>query len=156
MAGHNAKHRKTRPQSWSPGPGPNQPQSRPVTWTDIKHFKPKEFTCNCEGLCDHPNVISPAVVAKLDKIRESIGIPIAITSGTRCERHNRKVGGKPQSAHIPRKGVSYAVDVRCPDSSFRYTFLKAALPMFNRIGIGKDFVHVDDDPEKTRNIVWVY
>jgi hypothetical protein len=96
------------------------------------------------------------VVAKLDKIRDLIGKPISILSGTRCERHNRKFGGKARSAHVPRNGVSYAVDVRCPDSAFRFAFLTAALPIFKRIGIGKDFIHVDDDPELPANVVWLY
>ncbi len=128
----------------------------PTVWDDIKHFKPVEFTCKCEGLCDHPVVISMALVAKLDKIREEIGTPMKINSGTRCERHNKKVGGKQRSAHMPKDQVSHAVDVHCPNSAFRFAFLAMALPMFNRIGIGKSFIHVDDDPELPGNVAWMY
>jgi len=125
-------------------------------WDNIQYFTPKEFTCKCGGFCDHPSVISMNVVAKLDKIRELIGMPITILSGTRCERYNRKFGGKARSSHVPKSGVSYAVDVRCPESAFRFAFLAAALPIFNRIGIGKDFIHVDDDPELPPNVIWLY
>ena len=125
-------------------------------WDQIKYFTPKEFTCKCQGFCDHPSVISMDVVTKLDNIRELIGKPITIVSATRCERYNRKFGGKARSSHVPRDGVSHAADVACLDSAFRFAFLTAAIPMFNRIGIGKDFIHVDDDPELPRNVVWRY
>ncbi len=127
-----------------------------TTWSDIKHFAPREFTCKCNGLCDHSVAISIATVAKLDKIRDLIGLPVTILSGTRCARHNNKVGGKTQSGHLVKNGESHAADVLCSDSGFRFAFLAAALPVFNRIGIGKDFIHVDDDPELPENTVWVY
>ena len=125
-------------------------------WRNIKHFKPVEFTCKCEQLCDHAVVISMSLVKKLDKVRDLIGMPIKINSGTRCEKHNQRVGGKIRSAHTPKQGVSHAVDVHCPNSAFRYAFLAAAMPMFSRIGIGKDFIHVDDDPDLPPNVIWVY
>jgi hypothetical protein len=125
-------------------------------WKEIKHFIPREFTCACNGLCDHPNVISIGLVKKLDSIRHRIGMPVTIVSGTRCERHNRKVGGAPRSAHLAKDGVSYAADIHCPDSAFRFAFLSQALSLFNRIGIGKNVIHVDDDPELPANCMWVY
>lgn len=125
-------------------------------WGQIKHFTPRDFTCKCNGFCDHYDVISEELVAKLDKICELTGIPITILSGTRCERHNRKVGGRTLSAHIPKDQVSHGVDIRCPDPGFRFAFLAAALPMFNRIGIGRDFIHIDDDPDLPANQIWVY
>ncbi len=134
----------------------SMPVSKPSHWDSIRHFKPREFTCSCDGLCDHPDVISPEFVAKLDEIRERIGLPVTVTSGTRCERHNRKVGGKPHSAHLPKNGVSHAADIKCSDSAYRFAFLSAALPLFKRIGVGKEFIHVDDDPELPSEVVWVY
>lgn len=125
-------------------------------WSEIKHFSPREFTCACKGYCDHPVVVSLDLVRKLDSIRDRIGRHITIVSGTRCERHNRKVGAGPRSSHTPKQGVSHAADVHCPDSSFRFAFLEAALPLFNRIGVGKDFIHVDDDPDLPSRVLWVY
>ena len=156
MGGSKAKFRKQKRENASKSDSIEPSRTQAITWDDIKHFTPREFTCKCEGLCDHPVVISLDLVAKLDSIRESIGRPIGITSGTRCERHNQRVGGKQRSAHIPKNGVSHAVDIHCPDSSFRYAFLKSALPLFNRIGIAKDFIHVDNDPELPGKVIWVY
>jgi hypothetical protein len=34
--------------------------------------------------------------------------------------------------------------------------LKQAFSLFNRMGVGKDFIHVDDDPELPPNLIWVY
>jgi hypothetical protein len=130
-------------------------QSTRPAWDDFKHFTPRDFACQCAGLCDHPIVISLETVAKLDKIRDVIGLPIRVLSGTRCERYNTRVSGKSRSAHVPKNGVSHAAHVSCPDSSFRYAFLAAALPLFNRIGIEKDFFHVDDDPELPAKVVWI-
>jgi hypothetical protein len=125
-------------------------------WKEIKHFTPREFTCKCHGFCDHPSAISIELVEKLDTIRHRIAMPVTIVSGTRCERQNRLMGGDPHSAHLAKSGVSHAVDIRCPDSAFRFAFLNQAFPLFNRIGIGKYVIHVDDDPELPPNVVWVY
>lgn len=156
MAWPKGKERRPRGEveetAGTPDGAPNALQG----WDGVNNFVPREFTCRCEGLCDHPVVVSLDLVAKLDKIRDLMGMPVTIVSGTRCERYNRKVGGRPLSAHIPRDGTSHAADVRCPDNAFRFAFLAAALPIFNRIGIGKDFIHVDDDPNLPANVVWVY
>ncbi len=140
----------------TPAEGGSEKSQKPTTWSDIRHFTPREFTCKCNGLCDHSVAMSVGTVAKLDKIRDLIGLPITILSGIRCARHNNKVGGKAQSGHLVKNGESHAADVLCSDPNFRYAFLAAALPVFNRIGIGKDFIHVDDDPELPENTAWVY
>ena len=36
----------------------------------------------------------------LDPIREKFGKPITVTSGYRCEKLNKLVGGKPNSQHL--------------------------------------------------------
>ena len=120
-----------------------------------QNFTPRDFTCQCAGLCDPSGRdLTRETVAKLDQICDVIGLPIKVLSGTRCERYNTRVSGKgrrppPEGWIQPRRALS------CPDSSFRFAFLAAALPVFNRIGIGKDFIHVDDDPELPPKAVWI-
>ena len=76
-----------------------------------------------------------------------------ITSGYRCEEHNREVGGKETSSHP--KGL--AADIKCDGSSYRFILVGALLKAgFKRIGIGKDFIHADIDPDKTQNLIWEY
>ncbi len=144
-------------------PSPKKPEASAVDaaqqssagWAGIKYFKPRDFTCRCEGLCGHPDVISRELVAKLDKIQDLIGMPVIVLSGTRCEKFGRKSGGRERSAHTVKSGVSHAADIRCLDAAFRSAFLTAALPLFNRVGIGKESIHVDDDPELAPNAVWL-
>lgn len=125
-------------------------------WENIRYFTPREFTCSCDGMCDHPTAISMDLVKELDEIREAVGMPIKITSGTRCARHNRKVGGAPKSAHVPVNGVSHAADIACPNSLFRYLFLTHAFGRFRRIGIAEGFIHVDNDPNLPQDVAWTY
>ncbi|MDR1975579.1 MAG: peptidase M15 [Campylobacteraceae bacterium] len=103
-----------------------------------KHFNASEFTCRCGcGL----NNISLLLVEKLERARVACGCKFIITSGCRCEKHNTKVGGVENSAHL--KG--YAVDIALPQID-RVVIILALRKEFNRIGIGKTFIHVDIDP----------
>ena len=63
-----------------------------------------EINCKCGcGL-----IPQKAMLEKFDQIREAYGKPIAITSGARCEKHNKKIGGSKNSNHV--KGL--AIDIR--------------------------------------------
>lgn len=154
MASNKGKHKLPSPKKLEASVIDAAQQSS-VGWAGIRYFNPRDFTCRCEGLCGHPDVISRELVAKLDKIQDLIGIPVIVLSGTRCEKFNRKSGGRERSAHTVKSGVSHAADIRCPDATFRFAFLNAALPLFNRVGIGKESIHVDDDPELPSNAVWL-
>ena len=89
----------------------------------------------------------------LDRARELAGIPFVITSAYRTPEKNKEVGGSVNSSHL--KGL--AVDIRVRSSSERYTILNALICVgFNRIGIGQNFIHVDQDLEKVSNVIWTY
>lgn len=94
-----------------------------------------------------------AFLDKLDKARGSSGIAFKINSGYRTPKHNKKVGGKEKSSHL----LGRAADIHVEDSRSRWLILKALLEVgFNRIGVGSNFIHVDDDPSKDKNVIWVY
>jgi len=119
----------------------------------MKHFKDWEFQCFC-GLCGK-NIknMDGNFLEVLDKVREQAGIPFKITSSIRCATHNKRVGGSPFSAH--KKGL--AVDIACDSGVDRFKIIKAACCYnLNRIGIGKDFVHLDADGSKEQNVIWIY
>lgn len=75
-------------------------------WDDIKHFKKSEFTCKCGcGL----NNIQLGVVKIADEVREHFGSPAIVTSGTRCEKHNKEVGGVINSRHLQGNAIDMYV-----------------------------------------------
>lgn len=92
-------------------------------------------------------------LAKLETAREYAAIPFKITSGYRTEGHNTKVGGVKDSAHT--KG--YAADIACSSGRERCIIIKALLDAgFNRIGVANTFIHVDNDPSKSSDVIWTY
>lgn len=89
----------------------------------------------------------------LDHARELAGIPFVITSAYRTVENELSNGRDGTSSHT--KGL--AVDIRVRSSSERYTILNALICVgFNRIGIGQNFIHVDQDPDKVSNVIWTY
>ena len=90
---------------------------------------------------------------KLTKARELAAIGFKITSGYRTPEHNEKVGGVPNSSHT----LGHAVDIYAPTSRQKYIIINALLQAgFNRIGVAKNFIHVDDCPSKNEDVVWTY
>jgi len=67
--------------------------------------------------------------------------------------YNEKIGSKPTSSHT--KGV--AVDISVSTSYERFKILEALIYAgFNRIGIGSDFIHIDNDAKKAQEVCWDY
>ncbi len=94
-----------------------------------------------------------AFLNRLSKARELAAIGFKITSGYRSPAHNTKVGGVPSSSHT----VGRAVDIYAPTSTQKYLIINALLQAgFNRIGVAKNFIHVDDDPSKSEDVIWTY
>lgn len=85
------------------------PTPAPTHYT-CKYFKDSEFTCKCGcGL----NLQKDSIKRIADEIREHFGRPAIISSGTRCAKHNREVGGVAGSYHT--KGT--AIDIIIPGVS---------------------------------------
>lgn len=81
-------------------------QSIPATatgtwWDDIRYFARAEFACKCGKYCDgFPAEPDEKLVRTLDAIRAKLGVPVTISSGIRCTRHNANVGGVSNSQHL--------------------------------------------------------
>lgn len=126
----------------------SMPKSNFINWKDIKHFSKSEFECPC---CSKV-VVSRKLVFMLDVARSLAGVPFNISSGYRCKKHNKQVGGVKNSAHL----TGLAVDIEVSDNVSRLKILRALVIVgFNRIGISKGFIHVDVDKTKPNNI-WLY
>ena len=115
-------------------------------WTS-KYFKQSEFACKCG--CGF-NAINPELVKKLDYLRETLGMPLVVNSGCRCEEYNKKVGGKSDSAHTRGN----ASDIQINGGTMRYAFLLLALKTFKRVGVYATFCHVDIDDTLPQMVVW--
>lgn len=70
-----------------------------------KHFKDSEFNCPCCGL----NLEKNGIKRIADEIREHFGKPAIITSGTRCVKHNKEVGGVAGSYHTTGNAIDIVV-----------------------------------------------
>jgi hypothetical protein len=90
---------------------------------------------------------------RLDSAREAANVPFVITSGARCAEHNKKTGSRPSSSHVKL----VAADISAPTPYMRFQILYGLLDAgFKRIGVGLDFIHVDEDLEKPQELVWLY
>lgn len=122
----------------------------------LKYFKLKEFDSP-----DQPGsgeMMEEDFLEALDVARDIAGFPFIITSGFRSVQHNRELikrgyAASPKSSHL----LGWAADVAVPSSRKRFIMVEAFLDAgFNRIGIGDDYIHVDMDPNKQPNVLWVY
>ena len=105
-----------------------------------KYFKEVEYKMDVDFLI------------KLDKAREFAKVPFVINSAYRSPEHPESIKN-PTSSHI--KGL--AVDIKATDSRTRYKVLNALIHVgFNRIGIADTFIHVDDDKDKSQQVIWTY
>jgi zinc D-Ala-D-Ala carboxypeptidase len=97
----------------------------------------------------------PSFLLNLERAREISGVPFVINSGYRTKEHNKKVGGVENSSHT--KIPCQACDIKVTNNQNRYKILKALIHcQFNRIGIAKNFIHVDMDAEKSPLTIWTY
>ena len=115
----------------------------------MNNFSIDEFKCPCCGQVE----MQDSFLKLIDIARTTAGVPFVITSGYRCEKHNKDVGGKTDSAHT--KG--YAADIKCVDSSSRFKIINALIKVgFKRIGIADSFIHCDNDPSLPQEVIWKY
>lgn len=97
----------------------NSIYSKNLNWDNIKHFSKSEFTCKCGcGL----NNINLNLVNVLEKIREHFGEnPVNITSGCRCSKHNKAVGGVQGSRHVLGKAADIYIKGVSANTLLSYT-----------------------------------
>lgn len=117
---------------------------------EYEFFKLTEFTCKCG--CGFNNM-QHKFLQMLDHARKIAGVPFKITSGCRCEKHNKHEGGKTTSSHL--KGL--AADIYVKNANHRFRITKALINAgFTRIGVATTLIHVDCDSSKIGNVMWKY
>lgn len=72
-----------------------------------KNFYREEFKCKCGcGLM----AINPAIVQRLQVIRDIVDLPIMILSGYRCSKHNLEVDGAKYSQHMMGNAIDFRIE----------------------------------------------
>lgn len=119
--------------------------------TGLKYFSQSDFD-KCNPSCKLEEM-DEKFMKKLDIARQIAKIPIIPTSGFRSEEWEHEQGRDGTSSHT--KGL--AIDLKAEDSPTRYKLINSLLSVgLNRIGIGKNFIHVDMDKNKPSNVIWHY
>jgi uncharacterized protein YcbK (DUF882 family) len=120
----------------------------------LKHFLLSEFDSPDEK--GSGSKMNEDFLKKLDAARTIANVPFKINSGFRTAAKNKAEGGKPDSAHL----TGNAADIDLPNtggSRLRFVVVAALIQAgFNRIGIANGFIHVDNDPTKDKNVIWLY
>ncbi len=123
----------------------------------MSHFTPSEFYCKCgRPECDALRDITTDHANRLEKLRERVGRPMVITSGLRCRFWNEHEKGEPDSEHLTGQGT----DIAAGTSAERWQLVAAnfagALPVFERLGVGKSVVHFGSASLKPLQLCWTY
>ena len=113
------------------------------------NFDREEYACKCG--CGKDD-IKDELAIKVQQVRDTLNKSITINSGIRCTNHNSTINATPTSSHIG----GWAADLKYTGSAERYALLYAILPIFDRVGIAKTFIHVDVDANKTAGVIWLY
>ena len=118
---------------------------------DLRYFKYEEFDSpDYKGSGE--KFMDREFIECLDEARDIAGIQFKILSGYRTPQHNRKVGGLTSSSHL----IGRAADIHCTHVGKRLKIIEAlSMVGFQRFGIAKTFIHVDNDSDKP-NAIWLY
>lgn len=116
-----------------------------------KFFSEDELKCPCCGECK----MNPEFMEAIDALREEYGMPLLCKapewgSAYRCADHNAAVGGVAGSYHT----VGRAIDFHAPTVKMRMKIMELAPKHgLNGVGLGANFVHLDNRTKKT---FWTY
>jgi uncharacterized protein YcbK (DUF882 family) len=114
-----------------------------------KNFDSKEFACRCGEKCGAE--ISLKFVFRLQELRNDFGKTMKITSGARCGQYNTLISGAKKSRHL--EGI--AADIAVNSAADKYELVALAVEHgFRGIGVGHNFIHIDD--RKGQAYLWTY
>ena len=119
------------------------------------NFYSYEFRCPCKK-CRRKKVrVSSLLIFKLEMVKMAFGgKPVIILSGNRCPEENKRVGGHPNSAHIPSPDGE-AADIKIRGIKPIDIGLAAEKIGGLRIGVAKTYCHLDVRPPSPSRF-WVY
>jgi len=116
-----------------------------------RYFKEAEFN-RCTPSCSLQDM-QQSTMDMLDIAREVAGIPFVLNSAFRSVEYERMMGRAGTSAHVQGR----AADILCRSDANRWKIMEAAIKVgFKRIGIDKNFLHLDNSASHTNCVIWFY
>lgn len=108
------------------------------------NFSRHEFSCHCGCGFD---TVDHDLLEALQDIRNHFSIPVIISSGARCENHNREMGGSPTSMHLFGQAADFKIFINL-EIVYKYLLEK----YINRYGLGlyNTWIHIDIRKEGAR------
>lgn len=112
-------------------------------WDGVKHFTKEEFACKCGGrYCNgYPVEIKQLLVTTADRMRAHFGVPVHVSSGLRCPKHNTNVGGVAGSRHKVGKAVDFRVEGKSAAQVLE--FVRQQPEIRYCYAIDSNYVHMD-------------
>ena len=108
----------------------------------LKNFSRKELECPCCKVLG----IQEEAGRKLETLRENLGFPLKISSGFRCEKHNRALGGARESRHL--LGLAFDIGTSRMTAKEKFLLLQEGTTIFQGVGVYNKHVHLDIREEK--------
>lgn len=135
----------------------------------MKYFTFKELcksaTALRKGIDNTPDAVIKAhltalVANVLDPLREAWGQPIIVTSGYRCERLNRAVGGASKSQHVKGQAADiHTVSDKPSDNKNLFNLIRSLRLPFDQLiweygsDAGPDWIHVSFTESGRRQVL---
>jgi len=104
-----------------------------------RHFRAKEFACGCDRDECRTVVVHWALIRLLERMRRQLDQPLYVSSGYRCAKQNREVGGAPSSLHL----AGMAADVQAAAAKPPHLKSVAEAVGAGGIGVYPRHCHVD-------------
>lgn len=106
-------------------------------WSGVKYFRKAEFACRCGCGADN---MEEKLIRNAVKVREHFGVPVNVTSGRRCAKHNAMVGGVSNSRHLKGKAMDFSVSGKTAEQVLAYV---KTLGIRYAYKIDNNHVHMD-------------
>lgn len=124
------------------------------------YFVTSEFSCQCKHVECVDQKISEDLIQRLSQLRKTKGVPMSITSGFRCHKHQediRNSGVSTVVAKVSQHEIGNAADVKFNSLSIDQ-WIEDAKALFTYIGLANTFLHLDTRPAKVKgeHITWKY
>lgn len=122
-----------------------------------KNFTSAELECPCCGAVEMNRFFMTA----LQTLRDDVGVPLYISSGFRCEKHNKKVKGANKSKHLIGMAVDIALDSLSSENIHDLIYYissfseREATKDLGFTGMGIYSKHIHFDLRYDKNAAWV-